>query len=106
MAVDLEKVKSIVKNYADDVRQSLPVQKVVLYGSYAKGTATELSDIDVCFFLKDFNGKTRTDIIIQLIEIGGKYKGVFFEPNTFTMSAIENGNPFVKEILRTGVEVE
>jgi predicted nucleotidyltransferase len=103
--VTLKKIKRIVQNYAHDVRQALPVQRVFLYGSYANGTATDLSDMDVCFFLNDFNGKTRTDIIIQLIEIGGKYKGVFFEPNVFHVSSLSNDNPFVKEILRTGVEL-
>ncbi|GHV95516.1 hypothetical protein AGMMS50293_18360 [Spirochaetia bacterium] len=105
MASDIEEIKYLVKNYANDVRRNFPVQKVFLYGSYAKGTATELSDVDVCFFMESFNGKTKTDIIIKLIEIGGKYKGVFFEPNAFPASSLYNDNPFVKEILRTGVEV-
>ena len=36
-----------VKRYADAVSQVLPVKKVILYGSYAKGSAGEHSDIDV-----------------------------------------------------------
>ncbi|GHV70439.1 hypothetical protein AGMMS49928_18230 [Spirochaetia bacterium] len=105
MASNTEEMRQIIKNYANDVRRSFPVQKAFLYGSYARGTATELSDIDVCFFMENFNGKTKTDIIIKLIELGGKYKGVFFEPNAFPVSSLYNDNPFVKEILRTGVEL-
>ena len=36
-----------VRSFAERVRQSLDVQQVILFGSYAKGTATDTSDIDV-----------------------------------------------------------
>ena len=102
MAVDFETIIRIATDYADDVRQVMPVDKAVLFGSYAKGTATDLSDVDICFFLNDFAGKQRVEILVQLLNLGGKYKGVFFEPTVFPTSEIKNGNPFVKEILSTG----
>ncbi|MDR1257465.1 MAG: nucleotidyltransferase domain-containing protein [Spirochaetaceae bacterium] len=105
MATNIETVTITAKNYADDVKRALPVSKAVLFGSYSKGTATELSDIDICFFLDSFNGKGRVDIIIELLGIAGKYKGVFFEPIAFPVSEIERGNPFVREILATGIEL-
>ena len=105
MAANIETVTATVKNYADDVRKTLPVKKAVLFGSYSKGTATELSDIDICFFLDSFNGRSRIDIITELLGIAGKYKGVFFEPIAFPVSEIERGNPFVREILATGMEL-
>lgn len=105
MAVDLEAARLIAKAYADDVRRAFPIDKAVLYGSYAYGNATELSDIDICFFLRDFNGKRRVDIIANLFDLSGRYKGVFFEPIAFQTSEIERGNPFIKEILTTGVEI-
>ncbi|MDR2607987.1 MAG: nucleotidyltransferase domain-containing protein [Treponema sp.] len=105
MASNIETVRTTARNYADDVRRSLPVIKVVLFGSYSNGTADELSDIDICFFLDSFNGKSRIDIITELLGAAGKYKGVFFEPIAFPVSEIERGNPFVKEILATGIEV-
>jgi predicted nucleotidyltransferase len=46
---DLETVKTVAKNYADDARRVMPVDRAVLYGSYAKGSATEYSDVDICF---------------------------------------------------------
>ena len=105
MAANIETVTATVKNYADDVRKTLPVKKAVLFGSYSKGTATELSDIDICFFLDSFNGRSRIDIITELLGIAGKYKGVFFEPIAFPVSEIERDNPFVREILATGMEL-
>jgi predicted nucleotidyltransferase len=105
VAVDFETMNQIARSYADDVRHDLPVDKVLLFGSYAKGTATELSDVDVCFFLRDYGGKNRLEIMLRLLKISRKYPGVFFEPLAFPTSEIERGNPFVKEILRTGQEI-
>ncbi|MEW5953750.1 MAG: nucleotidyltransferase domain-containing protein [Bacillota bacterium] len=105
MAVDFKTISETVKNYADDVRHAMPVDKVVVFGSYAKGTATEQSDIDICFFLQSFEGKRRVDILYELLGLTHKYKGVYFEPAAFTTEEIERGNPFVKEILKTGIEV-
>jgi predicted nucleotidyltransferase len=105
MATNIETVNGLASQYADDVRRRMPVSKVVLFGSYAKGTASELSDIDICFFLDSFNGKQRIEVIAELLSIAGNYKGVFFEPIAFPVSEIERGNPFVREILETGKEL-
>ncbi|MDR3301849.1 MAG: nucleotidyltransferase domain-containing protein [Spirochaetaceae bacterium] len=105
MAANIEAVRVLAKNYADDVRKILPVTKVYLFGSYAKGSADELSGIDMCFFLETFNSKQRTEIIFELLTIAGNYKGVFFEPLAFPVSEIQRDNPFVREILATGIEM-
>jgi hypothetical protein len=44
-------------------------------------------------------------MIIRLLNLGGKYPDVFFEPIVFQTSELDRGNPFVKEILRTGLEI-
>jgi predicted nucleotidyltransferase len=107
MAVDYEGVKESAKKYADEVRKEMPIDKVILYGSYAKGTAHEWSDVDVCFFVRTYGGKRRLDIALQLMSIGEKYEygSVYFEPHPFETAEIERDNPFVNEILRTGVEI-
>jgi predicted nucleotidyltransferase len=108
MALDSTSIIDVTKSYANDVCRVFPVDKVVLFGSYAKGTADEQSDIDICFFLDNYGGKERVDIIgelLGLIRICG-YRGTYFEPIVFPTSEIQNDNPFVKEILRTGIEIE
>jgi len=106
MAVDVEEVSEIAKQYADEVREVMTIEKVILFGSYAKGTASEKSDIDICFFLPSFNGKRRTEIIYDLLRISDEsYKGIYFEPIAFPISEIERGNPFVMEIISTGIEI-
>jgi len=105
MVADTKTIVQTSKQYAEDVSRALPVDKVVLFGSYAKGTATAQSDIDLCFFLSSFNGERRVDILKRLFKLAGKYKGIYFEPTAFPSSEIKKGNPFVKEILSSGIEI-
>ena len=105
MAVDFEATRRVAEAYANDVRKVLPIDKAILYGSYATGKATALSDIDVCFFMSDFGGRHRVDVIVELLDLTDNYKGMYFEPTAFPTSEIERGNPFVKEILTSGTEI-
>ena len=106
MAVDNEAVNRMAREYAADVSKELPIEKAILFGSYAKETATEQSDVDVCFFLKSYNGKRKVDLVSQILGIGGeKYCRIGFEPIIFEISEIQHDNPLVKEILATGIEL-
>jgi hypothetical protein len=37
--------------------------------------------------------------------LGGKYPDVAFEPLVFESAEMQNGNPFVREILAEGIEL-
>ena len=106
MAADTETINRIAREYAADVSRELPIEKAVLFGSWAKKTATELSDVDVCFFMKSYNGKRKVDLVAQILGIGGeKYCRIGFEPVVFETAEIQRDNPFVREILETGVDL-
>ena len=106
MAVDFETVTRIARDYAIDVSRELPVDKALMFGSYAKGYASKHSDIDICFFLKNYDGKRRVDLLTQILGIcGKKYRGAFFEPIIFETAEIQNDNPLIREILVTGKEL-
>jgi predicted nucleotidyltransferase len=105
MAINIEAINRAARDYAARVSRELPVDKAILFGSYAKGYATESSDVDICFFLKNYNGKQRVEIITELLGLGGNYRDIAFEPIVFETSEIERGNPFVGEILATGLEL-
>ena len=51
--MDKKDAVEIVKNYAEVVKNRLSVKKVILYGSHAKQSAMEYSDIDVSGFLDE-----------------------------------------------------
>ena len=105
MAYSNEALNDIVSNYVADVKNAMPIDRAFLFGSYAKGTATEHSDIDVCFFSHSFENLTSIDIMKQLFRLTRKYKGIDIQPRGYPTSDLEADNPFVKEILRTGREV-
>ena len=106
MAADIETVNTIVRQYIADVKKTMPIDKVYLYGSYARGTQGENSDIDICFFSQAFETRRTLDVLTELFYLKIKYdKDILIEPNAFPVSELYNDNPFVKEILRTGREI-
>jgi len=106
MAIDYETTNRIIDQYVSDVKAAIPVDKVYLYGSYANGTAQWDSDVDLCFFSDSFDTKNTMQIIGRLFELKRRYnKHICLEPNAFPTSELNNDNPFVKEIIRTGIEI-
>jgi predicted nucleotidyltransferase len=105
MAARFEAVRNSIEGYISDVKKAMPIDKVYLYGSYAKGNPTKQSDVDICFFSKSFENKRTVDILMELLGLTLKYNDVFIEPRAFPLSELENDNPFVKEIVRTGREI-
>ncbi|MDR1358371.1 MAG: nucleotidyltransferase domain-containing protein [Coriobacteriales bacterium] len=105
MALDTETLNSTVRNYVADVRDAMPIDRVFLFGSYAQGAATDESDIDLCFFSHSFENKRSVDVVTRLLRLAREYRSFDIEPHIFPTSEIQNDNPFVKEILRTGQEL-
>ena len=106
MAINLEAVNPIIQHYIADVKRAMRIDKVYLYGSYAKGTQGENSDVDICFFSHAFEDRHSLDILTELFFLKIKYdKDILIEPNAFPTSDLNGDNPFVKEILRTGNEI-
>ena len=48
-----EKLNNTINYYISKLKDKVTIDKAILYGSYAKGTATELSDIDILIISKD-----------------------------------------------------
>jgi hypothetical protein len=57
------------------------------------------------FFLTSFNNIEKHDIMVKLFLFAHKYD-LYIEPNVFEVSDLYNDNPFVKEALRTGIEIQ
>jgi DNA polymerase sigma len=105
MVIDNETLNLKLKSYVSDVQKIIPVSKAYLFGSYAKGTPHEWSDVDVCFF-SDFFGANSVENTVLLMKLAWKYNpDICFEPQGFSTAELGNDNPFIKEVLRTGQEI-
>ncbi|MDR0937394.1 MAG: nucleotidyltransferase domain-containing protein [Oscillospiraceae bacterium] len=104
MVADIETVNAVATDYANLIRSLYPVEKAYLFGSYAKGCPHKDSDVDICFFLRDFGGRPAFDVDVEIFSLSHRYD-LYLEPHVMETSDLTNDNPFVKEILRTGYEI-
>jgi predicted nucleotidyltransferase len=104
VVTDLKTVMPLVQRYIADVKKAMPIDKVYLFGSFAKGTQSEWSDVDLCFFSSSFVDTHESGYQLLLLA-HNSLDTVVIEPHCFPTSELDNDNPFVKEILRTGREL-
>ncbi len=96
-------IDQILENFALLVDQELGLSQMYLFGSYAKGTSSEESDIDIAIVSNFFHGDPIEDTL-KLMRIRRKvdYR---IEPHAFTAKDFNLSNPFVREIIETGIRV-
>jgi len=78
----------------------IPVEKAILFGSYAKGNPTQLSDVDI---LIDSNGKIRGIDFFGVLEDITEALGV--PVDLIEASQIIDGGRAQREIAETGVVI-
>ena len=87
-----------IKKLLEDLLKDKPVYKVILFGSYAKNTADENSDIDLIIDTKNtLKGFAFLKLISQIKE------KLLKEVDIFEKYEIESGSKIDKEIKETGV---
>jgi len=96
--LDKEAVVKLAERYALEVVKMLNPQAVVLFCSYAKGTAKADSDIDIAVILNDFTGDY-LEIYKQLYRLRRDISADI-EPVLLDSSRDDSG--FVAEVLKTG----
>jgi predicted nucleotidyltransferase len=96
--MDKETAIARVKQYAAVVRRNFPVQKVILYGSHAKGKARGDSDIDVAVVVRKVEG----DLLLSERKLFSLRRDI--EPMIEPVLLEEHNDPsgFLAEILKTG----
>lgn len=94
-------IEEVIEKYRLElVRQQLPISGIYLFGSYAKGTQRDESDIDLAVFW-DKETFNRLDADIQLLKLTRKVD-LRIEPHSFCNEDVKNPDPFVQEILSHG----
>lgn len=97
-------IMNIVQRYVERVCQNYKIEAIILFGSYAKGTEHEDSDIDIAVITDDFNNdifdeelnlkKLRWEIDLRI------------EPHLIRIEDYKNvTTPFIQEVIDTGIKV-
>ena len=97
------RIMESIKKYIEKISQYYKIEAIILFGSYAKGTENEDSDIDIAIISSDFS---------DIIEDGAKLIGLTWkidtriEPHPITTEDYQDvSNPFVRDVVDTGIKV-
>lgn len=106
MAKTAVDIKRIIGEYVARLQPEVRVAKVILFGSHARGTAHEWSDVDIAVISNDFK-KMKPLERIEFLAIRSKGCDPGLEPLPFTLDEYENAShlDFLGEIKRTGLVV-
>ena len=100
---NLKTIKNIVRKYALLLKKNIKVKNVYLFGSYVTNRATEDSDIDVAVVSNSFIGDP-VDDMVYLMKLR-RNLDLRIEPHPFTINDFNKTNPFVREIIDTGIKI-
>jgi len=102
-----QKIKKIVRNYIERLAEEkeLPIKKVILYGSRAKGSQKKDSDIDVCIISPKFKDAFGA-IGFLLMRRNREEVMAGLEPVGFSEKDFKEGSSLIEEIKKTGVEIK
>ncbi len=94
-----------VRNYAKEInKKGVNLRKVIMFGSFAKGTQHEWSDIDVALVADNFTGVSFLDKKL-FPYIGIKEQYIRIEAITYPTDYFQESDPFIEEIKKTGIEI-
>ena len=96
-------IVDIIMGFVDAINKEKQVNKVILYGSYSRGDYSMDSDIDVAVISPDFTGDRTEDqywLMQKRRSIDLRLEPMPFKPEDFVPD-----DPFVREIIETGIEI-
>lgn len=96
-------IENSINKFIEAIKKKYNITAIILFGSYAKGIENENSDIDIAVISEDFD-----DIYECMAVLMGMTWDIDarIEPHPITLEDYEKvSNPFVKEIIDTGIKV-
>lgn len=96
---DREDLIASIRAVLPDLRAALPIQRVVLFGSYAAGRATVTSDVDL---LVVYEGPTNEDafaVVKRTVPVRG------LEPHVYTTAEALSQQKLLRRMTRDGIVV-
>jgi uncharacterized protein len=98
------RVKNIINKYMTALKENnILIRNAILFGSYANGNYNDWSDIDIALVSDMFEGsriKDRSKIRKITLSVSSDIEVLPYCPKDFTKD-----DPFVKEIIDTGIKI-
>ena len=95
-------IMEIVQKYVDKILENYNVEAIILFGSYAKGTEREDSDIAVV------TDDIENDVFDEEVKLMVLRRGIDYriEPHIIRIQDYkEKNDPFIPEVIDTGIKV-
>ncbi|MCK4260629.1 MAG: nucleotidyltransferase domain-containing protein [Halanaerobiales bacterium] len=98
-------IDKLITNFIEALKRNISVDKIILYGSWAKGNTHEYSDIDLAVFSPNF-GHSRLKELQFLSKVAWNIDAsIEAIPYSSDKLSINDPATFVYEILHTGITV-
>lgn len=98
-------IMDIVNKYAQVILEHYNVKAIILFGSYAKGTNHEDSDIDIAVITDDIKCN---DVFDEQLNLKKLRRNIDYriEPHLIEVADFDNiETPFIEEVVNTGIKV-
>ena len=105
-SIDNRTIMEIIQKYVEKVCENYKIEAIILFGSYAKGTEQEDSDIDIAIIVKDkLDSATEDALSDVIVDLNLKYDKVFSIVDIQDEELKRWGNvlPFFKNVAKDGV---
>lgn len=98
-----EQINEVALKYAELIKEHFRLHSLYVYGSYASGKYTDVSDIDIAVVADGFTG----DLIDDTFKLMRLRRGVDnrIEPRPFSVEEFNENDPLAKEVMNTGIRI-
>ncbi len=106
MALSKDRLEEIITGFASRLSSEIPVEEIILFGSYAHGNPKEHSDIDLAIISDWFQDKTRIENMQYLSRVAASYN-TLIEAVPFTVEEYRelDKRTFLAGIVKTGRKI-
>ena len=103
MAKRNDRLNRIIKSFLEEIQKYYRIDNAYLYGSFAKGTNNQWSDIDIAIISPDFSDDLFEDrLFLMRIAVNIDDR---IEPTPFSNKLFNRNNPLVDEIQKNGIRL-
>jgi predicted nucleotidyltransferase len=103
MAAPTDDPGKVIRIFLDEIQKSYRLDSAYLFGSHAKGTSNQWSDIDLAVVSPDFSEDLYEELLVLMrlaAEIDDR-----IEPKPFRSDMFTSNEPLVNEIQKTGLKL-